>query len=57
MQVPALWCSSIGALIIRIGFWVILYYKCKKEPPKPYSNYLGPYSTLPITHWSRLQRL
>ena len=25
---------SIGALIIRIGFWGILYYNYNKEPPK-----------------------
>ena len=31
--------GSIGALIIRIGFRGILYYKYNKEPPKPYSNY------------------
>ena len=34
---------TIEALRIRIGFWGPLYYN--KEPPKPYSNYSGPYST------------
>ena len=34
---------NIGALIIRIVFGGPLYYNCNKEPPKPYSNYLGPY--------------
>ena len=28
---------SAGALIIRIGFWGLLYYDCShKEPPKSY---------------------
>ena len=27
--------GNIGALIIRIGFWGILYYTYNKEPPKP----------------------
>ena len=27
---------SVGALIIRIGFWVVLYYKYNKEPPQHY---------------------
>ena len=35
---------NIGALIIRVGFGGILYYNYNKEPPKPYSNYYGPYS-------------
>ena len=26
--------DTIGALIIRIGFWNPLYYKYKKEPPQ-----------------------
>ena len=30
---------NIGALMIRIRFWGILYYDYNKEPPKPYSNY------------------
>ena len=28
-----------GALVIRIGFGGILYYKYNEELPKPYSNY------------------
>ena len=28
------WDLNIGALIIRIGFWVPLYYKSNREPPK-----------------------
>ena len=38
-----IWCN-VGALIIRVGFGGILYYNYNKEPPKPYSNYEGPYS-------------
>ena len=26
--------GNIGALIVRIGFWGILYYNHKKEPPQ-----------------------
>ena len=26
--------ATIGALIIRMGFWDPLYYSCNKEPPK-----------------------
>ena len=26
--------SKIGALVIRVGFWVPLYYNCNKEPPE-----------------------
>ena len=37
---------SIGALTIRIGFWGPFAYKCNQEPPKPNSNFLGPYSIL-----------
>ena len=36
---------TIGALIIRIGFWGPLYYKYNKEPPKYIGNYVGPYMT------------
>ena len=25
---------NLGALIIRIGFWGLFYYKYNKEPPK-----------------------
>ena len=36
---------NIGALIIRIGFWCILYHKYNKEPHQnSIGNYLGPYS-------------
>ena len=38
--------TNVGALMIRIGFGGILYYNCNTEPPKPYSNYSGPYSTM-----------
>ena len=36
---------TIGALIIRIGFWGIFYYIYNKEPPPHHSigNYAGPY--------------
>ena len=32
---------TIGALIIRIGFWGILYYSYNKEPPNSIGNYQG----------------
>ena len=32
-EVSGVW-GNVGALIIRIGSWGILYYKCDKEPPK-----------------------
>ena len=32
-----------GAFIIRIGFVGILHHNYIKEPPKPRSNYEGPY--------------
>ena len=35
--------SNLGALIIRIGFGGTFYYNYNKEPPRPYSNYYGPY--------------
>ena len=39
--------ATIGALIIRIGFWGPLYYDYNKEPPpqkkKILIYYLGPY--------------
>ena len=35
----------VGALIIGIGFWDILYYNYNREPPKTYSNYAGLYIT------------
>ena len=36
--------NNIGALIFRIGFGGISYsIIINKEPPKPYSNYYGPY--------------
>ena len=31
--------TDVGALMIRIGCWGILYHSYIKEPPKPYSNY------------------
>ena len=38
----------IGALIIRMGFWGILYYNYNKEPaPNSIGNYQGPYTTKP----------
>ena len=27
----------VGALIIRIGFWGVLYHNCEKQPPPPHS--------------------
>ena len=33
---------NTGALIISIGFWVILYYNYSKEPPKWYCQLLRP---------------
>ena len=39
--------GNIGALIIGIGFWGLLYYSSNKEPPKKTNignYYLGPYS-------------
>ena len=40
------YCTNIGALIIRIGFWKISYKTYNTEPPKIKSigSYLGPYS-------------
>ena len=46
--------SNLGALLFRIGFWGPLYYNHNKEPPKPYSNYSGPYLT--FTTEPRLER-
>ena len=37
----------MGVLVIRIGFWGLLYYTYNKEPPKPYSNDLNKAPTLP----------
>ena len=37
--------STIGALIIRIGFWGPLYYSYNKEPQNSIGNYSGPYIT------------
>ena len=34
---PAAFCS-IGALVIRIGFWDPLHYNCNKEPPQVISK-------------------
>ena len=34
-----LYAPNIGAFIIRIGLWGILYHNHNKEPPKSYSNY------------------
>ena len=36
-------CLTVGALILRIGFRGLLYLNDNKEPPKPYSNFFGPY--------------
>ena len=44
-QLPHEILINIGGLIIRIGFWGSSYYNYNKEPPKPYSNYIGPYIT------------
>ena len=36
--------ATIGALIIRIGLWGILYYTYNKEPPQNSAgNHLNPY--------------
>ena len=32
-QAPTLYTDD-GAVIIRIGFWIFVYYSCNKEPPK-----------------------
>ena len=32
---------TIGPLIIRIGFWGLLYYTYNEEPPKPYDVVLA----------------
>ena len=44
MRSSSFGCGNKGALIIRIGFWGILYYNIHKEPLKPYSNHQGPYT-------------
>ena len=42
--------GSIGALIIRIGFWCPLSYKYNKEPPQnSIGNYLGLYSNIKVS--------
>ena len=38
---------SIGALVIRIGFWGSVYYSYNKEPPQNnIGKYVGPYIKL-----------
>ena len=39
-----------GPLIIRIGFWGILYHNYKQEPPNKDGNYsnVGPYISLSL---------
>ena len=41
---PKLFNVWTKAWIIRIGFFGVFYCNYNKEPPKPYSNYWGPYS-------------
>ena len=43
---------SIGALIIRIGFWDPLYYTYNKEPQTSIGNHLGPYIVCMPSHSS-----
>ena len=40
--------GNIGALIIRMGFWGLLYLEPKNDPRNNIGNYLGAYS--PIVH-------
>ena len=48
--------SNVGALIIRIGFWRIIYSNYNKEPPNSISDYEGPCSTLLVAVRIRMQR-
>ena len=44
------WCglAKVGALIMRTGFWGIVYYNYNKEPPRnSIGNYAGPYTKPP----------
>ena len=34
--------DKIVALIIRVGFWRLLYYNYNEEPQNSIGNYLGP---------------
>ena len=45
--------NTIGALIIRIGFWGPLYHNDNTEPQNSIGSYLGPYITLHRQPWSR----
>ena len=50
---------SIGALIIRRGFWGPLYYNIIKEPPQKKNslgNYFGPYIIGPLKGISYLEK-
>ena len=56
---PMAWLCNIGALIIRRGFWGILYHNYTKEPQNGTGNPLGPYIVMQkpafLHRWNSLE--